>query len=128
MAFALVLLSELRNQPVTRFSLTEGKFVCGRSSECDFVLFHRSVSRRHAQIEAVETCITVRDLGSRNGTFLNGTIATIPSRRATLTIGQAVATAAKSVSDRPVAFASWPADRALQSASIAWSMSVSALS
>jgi len=83
MATALVLLSELHDQPVTRFSLTDGKFVCGRSPECDFVLFHRSVSRRHAEIEVTGTRIEVRDLDSRNGTFLNGN--RIDS--ATLTLG-----------------------------------------
>jgi DNA-binding CsgD family transcriptional regulator len=83
MAIALLLLSELRSQPVTRFALTEGTFVCGRSSECDFVLFHRSVSRQHAEIEVTEMRIAVRDLDSRNGTFLNGS--RVDS--ATLTVG-----------------------------------------
>jgi pSer/pThr/pTyr-binding forkhead associated (FHA) protein len=33
---------------------------------------HPSVSRRHAEIHVQQATLTVRDLGSRNGTFVNG--------------------------------------------------------
>lgn len=46
--------------------------ILGRGQQCDLVLPEASVSRRHAQISvADERCFLV-DLGSGNGTFLNG--------------------------------------------------------
>lgn len=46
--------------------------ILGRGQHCDLVLPEASVSRRHAQISvADERCFLV-DLGSGNGTFLNG--------------------------------------------------------
>ena len=46
--------------------------ILGRGQQCDVVLPEASVSRRHAQISvADERCFLV-DLGSGNGTFLNG--------------------------------------------------------
>ena len=46
--------------------------VVGRSSDLDMVLVEEMVSRRHAQIEMREGVITIQDLGSTNGTFVNG--------------------------------------------------------
>ena len=43
----------------------------GRSPECDIFLDDVTVSRRHAEIVVLEDGITVRDLGSLNGTFVN---------------------------------------------------------
>jgi DNA-binding CsgD family transcriptional regulator len=53
------------------FKLTAGRFVLGRSLECDFVVMDETVSRRHAEITVAAGCVRVRDLESRNGTFLN---------------------------------------------------------
>ncbi|HZQ37464.1 MAG TPA: FHA domain-containing protein, partial [Dehalococcoidia bacterium] len=44
----------------------------GRSGENGIVLVHERVSRRHAQVEWDGERYLLRDLGSRNGTFLNG--------------------------------------------------------
>lgn len=44
----------------------------GRSSELDMVLVEEMVSRRHARIELVAGKVLVKDLGSTNGTFVNG--------------------------------------------------------
>jgi hypothetical protein len=44
----------------------------GRSSQCDVVLEDDSVSRRHAEIAVRGGVCVVRDLGSCNGTWLNG--------------------------------------------------------
>ena len=52
--------------------VSPGSTVIGRSSSCDVVIRHGKVSRRHARIETVGGELTVRDLGSRNGTRVNG--------------------------------------------------------
>lgn len=46
--------------------------VAGRSSECDIVLGQDEVSRRHARFERQGDAYAVSDLGSVNGTFVNG--------------------------------------------------------
>ena len=55
------------------YPLTEGQeIVIGRSSELDMVLVEEMVSRRHARIQLQGGVITIEDLGSTNGTFING--------------------------------------------------------
>lgn len=44
----------------------------GRSSSCDLVLADDSVSRRHAEIALRGGVCVIRDLGSCNGTWVNG--------------------------------------------------------
>jgi len=46
--------------------------VVGRSAEAGLVLADSEVSRRHARFETERGAVFVRDLQSRNGTFLNG--------------------------------------------------------
>jgi S1-C subfamily serine protease/pSer/pThr/pTyr-binding forkhead associated (FHA) protein len=46
--------------------------VVGRDPECDISLDHDSVSRRHAQLSVDAFGVRVRDLGSTNGTWING--------------------------------------------------------
>ncbi|NMO14905.1 DUF4388 domain-containing protein [Pyxidicoccus fallax] len=46
--------------------------VIGRSSELDMVLVEDMVSRKHAKIVFSDGKITIEDLGSTNGTFVNG--------------------------------------------------------
>jgi DNA-binding CsgD family transcriptional regulator len=52
--------------------LVPGKQVLGRSSMCDIKLKDKSVSRRHAEIVVTESGVSVTDLGSCNGTFVEG--------------------------------------------------------
>jgi pSer/pThr/pTyr-binding forkhead associated (FHA) protein len=55
------------------FPLEEGqRIVIGRSSDLDMVLVEEMVSRRHAQIQMHNGVISIEDLGSTNGTFVNG--------------------------------------------------------
>jgi len=48
------------------------EIVVGRSSELDMVLVEDMVSRRHAKITVTGDQIFIQDLGSTNGTFVNG--------------------------------------------------------
>jgi len=46
--------------------------VIGRSSDLDMVLVEDMVSRKHAKISLSQGKVTLEDLGSTNGTFVNG--------------------------------------------------------
>ena len=50
--------------------LTPGCNRLGREGENDFLLPHPSVSRQHCEVWLTEDAVLVRDLGSRNGTFV----------------------------------------------------------
>ena len=49
-----------------------GRLTIGRGNDCDLVLDEPEMSRRHAVIENSGDGIYLRDLGSANGTFVNG--------------------------------------------------------
>src|SRR5207248_1147019 len=46
--------------------------VVGRAVTSDVPIYDPTISRRHAEIELTEHGVRVTDLGSSNGTFLNG--------------------------------------------------------
>jgi adenylate cyclase len=48
------------------------KLVVGRAVTSDVPIYDPTISRRHAEIVLTETSVRVTDLGSSNGTFLNG--------------------------------------------------------
>jgi pSer/pThr/pTyr-binding forkhead associated (FHA) protein len=48
------------------------KFVIGRGDDCHLRPQSDAVSRRHCEIHMTENEVVVRDLGSRNGTYVNG--------------------------------------------------------
>lgn len=58
---------ELMTQP-----LRPGRFLIGRASFADICLPSRHVSRRHALLVCTATGLSLRDLGSTNGSFVNG--------------------------------------------------------
>ncbi|HZI08809.1 MAG TPA: FHA domain-containing protein, partial [Myxococcus sp.] len=50
----------------------KGKLIIGRQAPASVVLEDDSVSRKHAQVEATPQGVVLRDLGSANGTRVNG--------------------------------------------------------
>ena len=57
---------EKKTVPIT------GKMLVGREDSCDIVIPRKEISRKHAEIEISGEVLQVKDLGSVNGTFLNG--------------------------------------------------------
>lgn len=55
-----------------RFLLDSDSAVAGRHPEADIFLDDVTVSRRHAEFVRVGTAFEVRDLGSLNGTYVDG--------------------------------------------------------
>lgn len=54
------------------FPVRQTETLIGRSDYCSVVIEDLSVSRQHAALRFVDGALTVVDLGSRNGTFVNG--------------------------------------------------------
>jgi hypothetical protein len=54
------------------FELSVGRFVIGRSTECQLSLDDPLVSRKHALLLVTENFVEIKDLGSRNGVLVNG--------------------------------------------------------
>jgi uncharacterized RDD family membrane protein YckC len=55
-----------------RIELAEGELVVGRGRDCDLRVRDGSVSRAHALVSVTPGRVTVQDLGSSNGTRVNG--------------------------------------------------------
>jgi len=70
-----------------QFSITAGRVILGREETCDIILQDAEVSRRHCQISWEGNAYVIRDIGSTNGTFVNGSQVTLPR---VLTNGDAV--------------------------------------
>ena len=64
----------------------EGELVIGREG-ASFVIEDSELSRRHAAVRPVEGGIEIEDLGSLNGTFVNGRRITAPTR---VTVGDSI--------------------------------------
>jgi DNA-binding response OmpR family regulator len=54
------------------FRLDREAMTLGRGEECDFVVPDRQISRVHMRIRREATGYVLEDLGSKNGTFVNG--------------------------------------------------------
>jgi FHA domain len=81
------------------------KAAIGRSHDCDLMVLASSVSREHAELEQTETGWTVRDLGSRNGTFINGVRSqgrTVLPARALLKVGDVALWFLAEVAEEPL--------------------------
>ena len=66
-----ILSGTLGNRPV-KFQLGDGVHVVGRTPENTVALPDGAVSRRHAELRVDKGQLVLRDLGSMNGTFVNG--------------------------------------------------------
>jgi adenylate cyclase len=54
------------------FRLGEGSHLLGRSPDADVRLPLETISRKHALFVVAGNTVTIEDLGSRSGTFING--------------------------------------------------------
>jgi type II secretory pathway predicted ATPase ExeA len=61
-----------KGQPVAQFTLAAGRFVIGRTNDCDLKLEGSFVSRKHCQILTADGQSVIEDLGSTNGIAVNG--------------------------------------------------------
>jgi DNA-binding response OmpR family regulator len=62
----------------TRWMIDRSDMIIGREEDCDIVLPSRQISRNHARIRRSEGRHILEDLGSKNGTFVNGRELTEP--------------------------------------------------
>jgi MoxR-like ATPase len=65
---------------ISEFNIPEGETTIGRSAECNLTLDRQGVSRQHVKIVRAGELVTAEDMGSRNGTFLNGVPVTAPAQ------------------------------------------------
>lgn len=59
--------------------LAPGLVLIGRGADCQLILDDDYVSTRHARVVAADGGIYVEDLGSTNGTYVNGSRITAPT-------------------------------------------------
>lgn len=69
MATFIVHTGKLKGQ---RINLGPGQFLMGRDVRCPICIPSEDVSRMHCEFEIGTTTIGLRDVGSRNGTIVNG--------------------------------------------------------
>jgi pSer/pThr/pTyr-binding forkhead associated (FHA) protein len=67
-----ILLVQEGNSPKTQWPLAGDSIIIGRDATNSVQIDDRQVSRHHAEINRTTAGYTIRDLGSKNGTFLNG--------------------------------------------------------
>ncbi|HBY95688.1 MAG: FHA domain-containing protein [Ardenticatenaceae bacterium] len=69
----LVQLSEtIGDSGRTRWVLDRPSMVIGRHSACEILLPDRQISRQHARVSRRDDIFVIEDLGSKNGTYVNG--------------------------------------------------------
>jgi hypothetical protein len=88
-----------------RYPILKGRTVIGRGSEADVTLDDSGASRRHAEVQWDGTRARVRDLGSTNGTQLNGS----PMKEAVLEPDSVITIGRSRIVFRVLAQASAPA-------------------
>jgi len=89
----------------------DGRAVIGSAPDAGIGVADPAVSRLHAELEVREDGVWLRDLGSKNGTFIEGVqvvVARIPER-AQLRVGSTLLAAERASAPSPVDL--WPGDR-----------------
>jgi pSer/pThr/pTyr-binding forkhead associated (FHA) protein len=75
------------NQAGLSADLASGMIMIGRGADCQLILDDDYVSTRHARVIVVPNGIYIEDLGSTNGTYVNGQRITAPT---TITLADTV--------------------------------------
>jgi len=70
--FKLTLLNEQSSSPSKEFELTKSEVIIGREDNIGLTIPSSAVSRRHARVTRDKDGYTLEDLGSSNGTYVNG--------------------------------------------------------
>ena len=65
----------------SRWPIQNASMTIGRSNDCDIFIPERQISRYHVRIECDANGYLLRDLGSKNGTKVNGTSLTVAPYR-----------------------------------------------
>jgi serine/threonine protein kinase len=68
----LELILKENNTETARHTLGPGEFVIGRDTACEIRVPSDAVSRRHARLTITDDAVFIQDLGSANGTFIEG--------------------------------------------------------
>ena len=68
--FFLIVMHQQSQKPLSALRLNARSAIIGRSPKVDICLLDKSVSRRHAHLELIQSGVVIQDLGSRNGTFV----------------------------------------------------------
>ena len=67
------------SSPRQQWALQGAAIVIGRGDDCHVIINDRQASRHHARVTQTQDGYVLEDLGSKNGTFLNGQPLTIPT-------------------------------------------------
>ena len=60
------------NETASSFDLAEGKITIGRGGDCEIRLDDEAISRQHVRVITLMGDAFLEDLGSSNGTYVNG--------------------------------------------------------
>lgn len=71
-AVLLIFVDKQNDQKYKKFPVFQEQYIIGRSKDCDIVLNHPAVSKRHARVYREGGSCFVEDLNSVNGVFVNG--------------------------------------------------------
>src|SRR5207244_12406728 len=89
-----------------KFDVRDGApMLVGRAPTCDVPVFDPTISRRHAELALVSGGVEITDLGSSNGTFVNGDRVTKKTARGgdVVTFGKVVFKLQDTAPPRPAA-------------------------
>jgi hypothetical protein len=73
------LIAQTGPQQGERWLLQRDQFLIGRGAECDIAIPDRQISRHHVRLLRTPEGIVVEDLGSKNGTHVNGARISAPT-------------------------------------------------